>query len=115
MRPSSSPSDGLLGGLSGDPGVDAELTDRALLQAMLDAEAALALAAADCDLAPRAAAQAIAAGCHADRYDPAALGRAAENAGNPVVPLVRALTEAVPAEARAWVHLGATSQDVLDT
>ncbi|MEU4481050.1 3-carboxy-cis,cis-muconate cycloisomerase [Micromonospora sp. NPDC023966] len=115
MRPSSSPSDGLLGGLSGDASVDAELTDRALLQAMLDAEAALAAAAADCELAPRAAAEAIAAKCDADRYDRAALGRAAENAGNPVVPLVRALTEAVPADARACVHLGATSQDILDT
>ncbi|SCL33738.1 3-carboxy-cis,cis-muconate cycloisomerase [Micromonospora rhizosphaerae] len=115
MRPSSSPSDGLLGGLSGDPGVDAELTDRALLQAMLDAEAALAGAAADCGVVPRPAAEAIAAQCHADRYDPAALGRAAEEAGNPVVPLVRELTAALPEDARAWVHLGATSQDVLDT
>jgi 3-carboxy-cis,cis-muconate cycloisomerase len=105
----------LLGGLSGDPDVDAELTDRALLQAMLDAEAALAAAAADCDLAPRAAAEAIAAQCRADLYDPAALARAADAAGNPVVPLVRALTEAVPPDARAWVHLGATSQDILDT
>ncbi|MDZ5445090.1 3-carboxy-cis,cis-muconate cycloisomerase [Micromonospora sp. 4G57] len=115
MRPSSSPSDGLLGGLSRDPGVDAELTDRALLQAMLDAEAALVGAAADCGVTPRPAAQAIAAHCRADRYDPAELGRAAEDAGNPVVPLVRALTAAVPEDARAWVHLGATSQDILDT
>ncbi|WP_349876372.1 3-carboxy-cis,cis-muconate cycloisomerase [Micromonospora sp. HUAS YX12] len=115
MRPSSSPSDGLLGGLSGDPGVDAQLTDRALLQAMLDAEAALAGAAADCGVTPRPAAEAIAAQCHADRYDAAELGREAENAGNPVVPLVRSLTAAVPEEARAWVHLGATSQDILDT
>ncbi|GAB3803177.1 3-carboxy-cis,cis-muconate cycloisomerase [Micromonospora zhanjiangensis] len=115
MRPSSSRSDRLLAGLSGDAAVDAELTDRALLRAMLDAEAALAGAAADCGLAPRAAAEAIAERCHPDRYDPAALGAAAEESGNPVVPLVRALTEAVPESARPWVHLGATSQDILDT
>ncbi|MFR9780091.1 3-carboxy-cis,cis-muconate cycloisomerase [Micromonospora sp. MS34] len=115
MRPSSSPSDGLLGRLSGDPAVDAELTDRALLQAMLDAEAALVAAAADRGVVPRSAADAIVAQCRADRYDPVALGRAGENAGNPVVPLVRALTEAVPQAARAWVHLGATSQDIIDT
>ncbi|MEU8021918.1 3-carboxy-cis,cis-muconate cycloisomerase [Micromonospora haikouensis] len=115
MRPSSSPSDGLFSGLSGDPGVDAQLADRALLRALLDAEAALAAAGADCGVLPRAAAEAIGACCRADLFDPAALGRAAEDAGNPVVPLVRQLTAALPEPARAWVHLGATSQDVLDT
>ncbi|MBB5827387.1 3-carboxy-cis,cis-muconate cycloisomerase [Micromonospora carbonacea] len=119
MRPSSSPSDGLpgglLGGLSGAPDVDAELGDPALLRAMLDVEAALARAAADAGVTPPAAADAIVAHCHAGRYDPVALGRAADAAGNPVVPLVRELTAAVPASARPWVHVGATSQDVLDT
>jgi 3-carboxy-cis,cis-muconate cycloisomerase len=115
MRLSSSPSDGLLAALSGDPDVDAELTDRALLQAMLDVEAALVGAAADAGVVPRPAAEAIAEQCHAERYDPVALGRAAEDAGNPVVPLVRALTATAPEHARPWVHLGATSQDVLDT
>ncbi|MEU5566502.1 3-carboxy-cis,cis-muconate cycloisomerase [Micromonospora musae] len=115
MRPSSSPSDGLLGGLSGVPDVDAELTDRSLLQAMLDAEAALARAAAEYGVLPASAAEAIAAHCHAERYDPVSLGRAADATGNPVVPLVRELTAAVPEHARAWVHVGATSQDILDT
>lgn len=115
MRPSSSPSDGLLGGLSGTPDVDAELDDASLLQAMLDVEAALARAGADTGVLPEAAADAIVAHCRAERYDPAALGRAADAAGNPVVPLVRRLTAAVPEPARAWVHVGATSQDVLDT
>ncbi|MET8359558.1 3-carboxy-cis,cis-muconate cycloisomerase [Micromonospora sp. NPDC005171] len=115
MRPSSSPSDGLLGGLSGAPDVDAELSDPALLQAMLDVEAALARAAADAGILPVPAAEAIVEQCHAERYDPAALGRAADASGNPVVPLVGELTAAVPEHARGWVHSGATSQDVLDT
>ncbi|MEU8185036.1 3-carboxy-cis,cis-muconate cycloisomerase [Micromonospora sp. NPDC049044] len=115
MRQSSSPSDGLLGGLSGTPDVDAELSDSAVLQAMLDVEAALARAAADAGVVPVPAADAIAAQCRAERYDPAALGRAADATGNPVVPLVGELTAAVPEHARAWVHSGATSQDVLDT
>ncbi|MET8040580.1 hypothetical protein ABZU25_06905 [Micromonospora sp. NPDC005215] len=109
MRLSSSPSEGLLGGLSGVPDVDAELSDRSLLQAMLDAEAALARAAADVGILPAPAAGAIVEQCHAERYGPVALGRAAEAAGNPVVPFVRELTAAVPEHARAWVHLGATS------
>ncbi|MDQ3708321.1 MAG: lyase family protein, partial [Actinomycetota bacterium] len=35
--------------------------------------------------------------------------------GNPVIPLVRALTAAVPGHAAGWVHWGATSQDILDS
>ncbi|WP_247661961.1 3-carboxy-cis,cis-muconate cycloisomerase [Micromonospora sp. U21] len=115
MKPSSSPSDRLLGRLSGATDVDAELGDTSLLQAMLDVEAALARAGAECGLLPAAAAEAIAGQCRAERYDLAALGRAADAAGNPVVPLVRELTAAVSGSARPWVHHGATSQDVLDT
>jgi len=125
MRPSSSRSEGspasegegrgLLSGLFGTPEVDSELTDPALLRAMLDVERALAEASADCGVLPRPAAGAIAEHCRTDRVDLAALGPAADAAGNPVVPLVRQLTAAVPAAARPWVHHGATSQDVLDT
>lgn len=35
--------------------------------------------------------------------------------GNPVIPLVGMLKAQVPAEHRAWIHRGATSQDILDT
>jgi 3-carboxy-cis,cis-muconate cycloisomerase len=110
---------GLLGPLFAGSRADPELTDRALLQAMLDAERALAAASARAGIVPEAAAAAIAAVCQADRFDPDDLGRRAGAAGNPVVPLVRDLTRAVereagPAAAR-WVHHGATSQDILDT
>jgi 3-carboxy-cis,cis-muconate cycloisomerase len=115
MKPSSSPSNGLLSGLFSDAAVDAELADRALLQAMLDMEAALTEAAADVGVVPRAAAVAIGERCRAERFDLAALGSAADAAGNPVVPLVREITAAVPDHAKPWVHFGATSQDVLDT
>lgn len=115
MRPSFSPSDGLLSGLFGDAAVDAELTDGALLQALLDVEGALAEAAADEGVVPGPAAEAIVSACRAERFDVSTLGRAADAAGNPVVPLVRALTATVPADAKPWVHAGATSQDVLDT
>jgi 3-carboxy-cis,cis-muconate cycloisomerase len=99
----------------GDPETDAELTDVPLLRAMLDVERELAWAGADLGVLPRAAAAAIAAQCSADRYDIGGLARAADAAGNPVVPLVRALAGAVPEHAKPWVHHGATSQDVLDT
>lgn len=52
----------------------------------------------------------------ADRqFDLAALAAAAEAAGNPVVPLVAQLREAVGEPLARLVHRGLTSQDVLDT
>lgn len=91
------------------------VADGAWLQAMLDAEAALAAAEARVGVIPAEAATAIAAAARADRFDPAALGREGRAAGNPVVPLVRALTAAVPGDAAHYVHWGATSQDIIDT
>jgi 3-carboxy-cis,cis-muconate cycloisomerase len=92
---------------------------RAWLQAMLDAEAALALAQARAGLIPAEAAKMIAGCCTADRFDPEEIGREGRAAGNPVVPLVRALTAAVSGEASGeaarYVHKGATSQDIVDT
>ena len=112
-------SGGLLGPLFSGSGADPELSDRALLQAMLDAEGALVAASARAGLVPEEAAAAISAVCQADRFDPGELGRRAVAAGNPVVPLVAELTEAVTTEAgpeaARWVHHGATSQDILDT
>jgi 3-carboxy-cis,cis-muconate cycloisomerase len=90
-------------------------SDRAWLQALLDVEAALAGAEADAGMIPVDAAAAISQCCVADRFDPDQLGRAARLGGNPVIPLVQALTAAVPEDARRWVHWGATSQDILDS
>lgn len=93
--------------------------DVSWLQAMLDAEAALSRAQADGGLLPAEYAEAIAAACRADDFDPAAIGIAAASSGNPVAPLVRLLTTNVRRAhgepAAGWVHHGATSQDVADT
>lgn len=78
---------------------------------MLDVERALAEANAAVGLIPTAAVEQIASVCELERYDVAALWREAESSGNPVVPLVKAMA----ADAGPWVHLGATSQDVLDS
>jgi 3-carboxy-cis,cis-muconate cycloisomerase len=108
----------LLGALFGDPLVDAGFTDAARLQAMLDVERALAHAQARCGVIPHAAVAAIEAACHAQLYDIAALAQATALAGNPAIPLVKALTARVradDADAARWVHWGATSQDIIDT
>jgi 3-carboxy-cis,cis-muconate cycloisomerase len=95
--------------------VPAEVSARAWLQAMLDAEAALARAQARAGLISDDDADAIAAACDAARFDATAIGAEAAKTGNPVVPLVKALTDAVEGPAAGHVHSGATSQDILDT
>jgi 3-carboxy-cis,cis-muconate cycloisomerase len=91
------------------------LSDEAWLQAMLDVERALAAAQSRAGVIPADAARAIAEACVAERFDPSAIGDGGRSAGNPVEPLVRALTAGVGGDAAGYVHWGATSQDILDT
>ena len=100
MRPSSSPSEpaasggGLFGGVLARGRVAGEVSDAAWLRAMLDVEAALARAQARAGLLSAADADAIAAAA-ADRplRRRRDRGRGGDS-GNPVVPLVKALTDA---------------------
>ncbi|MFF4884650.1 3-carboxy-cis,cis-muconate cycloisomerase [Streptomyces nigra] len=89
--------------------------DTALLQALLDAEAALTRAQAALGLAPEEAARAVTGAADADRFDARALAEEARTGGNPVIPLIGALTRAVGEEHGPYVHRGATSQDIMDT
>jgi 3-carboxy-cis,cis-muconate cycloisomerase len=94
------------------------VSGRAWLRAMLDAEAALAVAKARAGLIPPEDAEAIARLCDADLFDPGEIGRRGRPAGNPVPALARALTEEVAKtseEAARHVLRGATSQDITDT
>ena len=109
-------SDGLFAGVFARGGAAAEVDGRAWLQGMLDFEAALARASERAGVGlPAGAAAAIAAECRAERFDVAQIGRDAAASGNPAVPVVRALAGRLPWEAAAYVHLGATSQDAIDT
>ena len=88
---------------------------RAWLGAMLEAERALARAGALAGVVPEEAASVIAAACEVERYDWTTLLREGRDVGNPVEPLVRALVDTAGEEAGRYVHLGATSQDMVDT
>src|SRR5215208_6433987 len=92
---------GLFDGTFARGGAALAVSDDAWFRALLDVEAALARAAARVGLVPTTAADAVT--------------KAAADAGNPVPPLVRALQAAVGDDAARAVHVGATSQDVLDT
>lgn len=92
--------------------------DQGRVQAMLDFEAALARAEARVGVIPAAAVAPIEAACRAGLYDFPALGQAIATAGNSAIPLVKALGKQIAktdASAERYVHLGATSQDVMDS
>ncbi|GGP65828.1 class-II fumarase/aspartase family protein [Streptomyces sindenensis] len=112
------PDAGLLVPVCAGTPVEAAVDDRAWLQAMLDAEAALARAQSTLGTVPPGAAAVITETARAELFDVRALALAARETANPVVPLVRELTRLValsdPAAAE-YVHRGSTSQDVFDT
>jgi 3-carboxy-cis,cis-muconate cycloisomerase len=106
----------LLSGTFARGGAAAAVSDDAWFRALLDVEAALARAAARTGVVPATAADAVAAACaHPERLDLATVVARAADAGNPVPPLVRVLQDAVGERDAVAVHVGATSQDVLDT
>ncbi|WP_066946033.1 3-carboxy-cis,cis-muconate cycloisomerase [Streptomyces lushanensis] len=119
--PSTDPAEdlGLLSPVRAGSAAEAATGDAAYVRAMLDAEAALTRAQAALGLVPASAAGAVTeAAAETGRYDVRDLALRARAGGNPVIALVADLTDAVAerdAEAGAFVHRGATSQDILDT
>lgn len=115
-RPSSSRSEPrLLAGIFARGRAAEAASEPAFLQALLDAEAALARAHARENLIPDSAAEAIATACRAELFDPAWLADQAAAHAQPVVALVAALRQTVGESAAVHVHRGATSQDIVDT
>lgn len=98
----------------GDHRAGEHMTDGALLALMVAVESAWLSALAGAGLAP---AECAGAGLRnlVTRDDCEALAAAAEDGGNPVIPLVALLRERAEPAVAAWIHRGLTSQDVLDT
>jgi 3-carboxy-cis,cis-muconate cycloisomerase len=82
---------------------------------MLDVEAALARACEHEGLSPSGSAATIAAACDPAGFDLAALARNGGEHASVIVPLVRELRARVGEPVAVYVHLGATSQDIVDT
>jgi 3-carboxy-cis,cis-muconate cycloisomerase len=102
-------------GLFVPPELRAAVSDRAWVEAMFEAERALANAEALTGVVPAHLAGPIAEACRVELFDVAAIVAAGRSSGNPAEPLVRALREVVGGEAAGLVHYGATSQDIVDT
>jgi 3-carboxy-cis,cis-muconate cycloisomerase len=93
----------------------ASVSDEAWVAAMLEFEAALAGACAEVGLIPAEHAEQIAESCRLESFPAAELAQEGYAAGNPAAPLVKRLRAAVGEPAASSVHLGSTSQDVIDT
>jgi 3-carboxy-cis,cis-muconate cycloisomerase len=90
-------------------------SDRAMIQAWLDCEAALALAESDVGVVPKPAARAIAKAARVDNISLPAMREEFDRTWNPILPLVNALRTRLPKSAAQWVHWGATSKNIMDT
>jgi 3-carboxy-cis,cis-muconate cycloisomerase len=100
------------------PEIGAVFSDAAIVQGMLDFEAALARAQAAEGVIPAHAAPAIEQACRVERFELATILAASSVAGTLAIPLVKQLTAEVAksdADAAGYVHWGSTSQDVIDT
>ncbi|HEY9499783.1 MAG TPA: lyase family protein [Terrimesophilobacter sp.] len=109
---------GLLSPAWAGSAVAAATGDTAVLRAMLDAEVALAEAQARLGLVPDAAVRIIRTVASVATFDLVDIASRSRVGGNPVIPLLADLRAAVAAadwESAGFVHLGATSQDILDT
>ena len=85
------------------------------VRAMVGVEAALARVCGDLDLISRSAADEIAERCSSVEIDSHELLRQGWESGTPVVPLLRHLRLGLSDAAATALHLGATTQDIVDT
>jgi 3-carboxy-cis,cis-muconate cycloisomerase len=93
-------------------------SDKQTIAAMLRFEAALAMAQASHGIIPQQSAELIADCCDANIIDIKKLKKDIRLGGNAAIPLVQQLTRVVKNnnfDASKYVHLGATSQDVVDS
>ncbi len=114
--PASPADSAIYGGLLGDKEVGRLFTDSAEVRAMMLVEGALAKAQGALGVIPETSAAAIHRASLELQIDPAGLDEETARNAVPVPALVRAFREAMQApEHAAFLHWGATSQDIMDT
>jgi 3-carboxy-cis,cis-muconate cycloisomerase len=93
-------------------------SDRNAIAQLLKVEAALAIAQGEVGIIPETAAKIISDCCIVDTIDQVSLKNDIVLGGNAAIPLVKQLTKVIKNldfEASKYLHLGATSQDIIDT
>jgi 3-carboxy-cis,cis-muconate cycloisomerase len=115
MSPGNAPFDLLLE-LYGDADMLEVFSSHRMIESWKQVEAALAFAQADLGIIDRDRADAIAEVCADPRsVDPDELWESARNVGYPILGLVRQLDAALAEDMRGSLHLGATTQDIMDS
>jgi len=105
----------IFGTLYGTDEIRALFSDRTYLQLMLDVEAALARAEAKLGLVPDAAADSITRAARVESLRLDYVADSTRRVGYPVAAIVKELGRVAGEEAARYIHLGATTQDILDT
>lgn len=105
----------IFGALWGTAEMRALFSDPKHLQLMLDVEAALARAEARLGLIPPQVAEAITKAARVENLRMEHIAQGTRETGVPVPALVSELGRAAGEEAARYIHLGATTQDILDT
>lgn len=98
--------------------IESIFADASELRHMLAFESALATAQAALGIIPASAAATIAGVCRQENWPIDQIAQQTLSAGNPAIPFVKLLKQCVAAqdsEAASHVHMGATSQDLIDT
>jgi 3-carboxy-cis,cis-muconate cycloisomerase len=106
---------GLWAGFWGDPEIVPLFGDAAEIRAMLAVEGALSRVQGRLGIIPAASAAAIAEAAASVGIEPGELSDGVASAGGPVPALVAAFRRRLPGEHAAWVHWGATTQDIVDS
>ena len=104
----------ILGPLFTDAEIASLLGDDALVKALVEVEIGLARAQARAGVIPAKAAETI-AGAEAARIDISVLAAGTARSGFPIIALVQEIRKQVGSDAAAFVHWGATTQDIMDT
>jgi len=105
----------MLDALLRDPETEALVGDTALLAAMVEVELALARAQERCGLIEPGSAVRMTVALAGFQADQAAITQGLRRSAVPVPALVQGLRQKLGPELGSFVHLGATSQDIVDT
>jgi 3-carboxy-cis,cis-muconate cycloisomerase len=101
--------------LLGDEVTTEIFSEVATVQRWLEVEVSLAAAQASLGVLDSEVAEAIAAHARLENIDLPELWSEARKVGYPILPLIRQIEAAIPPSQRGRMHLGATTQDIMDT
>ena len=89
--------------------------DRRRLQRWLDVEAALATSQASLGIIPLSASEELIQTANLNQFDLNEISQSIKNTGHSLVPLLSAWQKATSSQSAAYIHYGATTQDIQDT